>query len=116
MKILITGGAGFIGSHTANRLMQEGHEVTIFDSLLMQVHEGDSKFPKNLHKNIHKIKGDIRDYKAIAHAVEGQDVVYHLASLTGVGQSMYQIKDYIDVNCNGTATLIEALINAKKIK
>lgn len=113
MKILITGGAGFIGSHTANQLLQEGHEVTIYDSLLAQVHISDSQFPKNLHPNIKKIKGDIRDYSAMAKAVEGQEVVYHFASLTGVGQSMYQIKDYIDVNCNGTATLMEAIIHAK---
>lgn len=113
MKILITGGAGFIGSHTANQLIQEGHEVTIFDSLLPQVHASSSQFPKNLHPSIQKIKGDIRDYASLAKAVDGQEVVYHFASLTGVGQSMYQIKDYIDVNCNGTATLMEAIIHSK---
>lgn len=114
MKILITGGAGFIGSHTANQLIKVGHEVTIYDSLLPQVHASSSQFPKNLHPNIIKIKGDIRDYASLAKAIEGQDVIYHLASLTGVGQSMYQIKDYIDVNCNGTATLMEAIIHAKQ--
>ncbi len=113
MKILITGGAGFIGSHTANQLIQLGHEVTVYDNLLSQVHSSDNQFPKSLHPKITKIKGDIRDYLALSKAVEGQDVIYHFASLTGVGQSMYQFKDYIDVNCNGTANLMEAIIHAK---
>lgn len=114
MRILITGGAGFIGSHTANQLQLAGHEVTVFDSLLPQVHENNTEFPSHLHPSIIKIKGDIRDFHAITYAIKDQEVIYHLASLTGVGQSMYQVKEYIDVNCNGTANLVEAIIHAKQ--
>lgn len=114
MRILITGGAGFIGSHTANQLQKEGHEVTIFDNLNTQVHESNSEFPEYLHPDIKKVKGDVRDFHAIAYAIKGQEIIYHLASLTGVGQSMYQVKEYIDVNGGGTANLVEAIIHAKE--
>lgn len=113
MRILITGGAGFIGSHTANELVLQGHEVTVFDNLLAQVHASSTEFPEYLHPSINKILGDIRDRKELAKAIENQDAIYHFASLTGVGQSMYEIKEYIDVNITGTATLIEALIHCK---
>ena len=113
MRILITGGAGFIGSHTANQFALASHEVNVFDNLNTQVHESNTQFPAYLHSNIIKVKGDIRDFHAISYAIKDQEVIYHLASLTGVGQSMYQVKEYIDVNCNGTANLVEAIIHAK---
>lgn len=111
MKILITGGSGFIGSHTADALIKEGHEVTILDILDSQIHHDSHRFPDYLDESIHRIRGDIRDLDTVNYALKGIDIVYHCVSLTGVGQSMYNFNSYVDVNCKGTAVLIEAVIN-----
>jgi dTDP-L-rhamnose 4-epimerase len=109
-KILITGGAGFIGSHLADELLRAGHSVRALDSLASQVHGADAARPEYLDPEVELIVGDVRDPRAIRQALEGVDVVYHFAALVGVGQSMYQICDYTAVNNLGTATLLEALI------
>lgn len=107
-RILITGGAGFVGSHLANRLLREGYQVRVLDNLSEQVHQNSAK-PDYLHPQVELIQGDIRDAAKVAEALKGVDAVYHLAAAVGVGQSMYEINQYVDVNNRGTAVLLEAL-------
>lgn len=110
MRVLITGGAGFIGSHTADALLNEGHEVRALDLLDPQIHGVDPGFPAYLDRRVEQILGDVRKPDDVAKALQGVDAVYHFAALTGVGQSMYDIRNYIDTNCTGTATLIEVIV------
>lgn len=107
-RILVTGGAGFIGSHLVWALCKRGHAVTVYDSLLPQVH-GPSPAVE-MPRGASLVRADIRDKQRLACAVADADVVYHLAALTGVGQSMYEIVDYADVNCVGTANLLECIV------
>ena len=109
-KILITGGAGFIGSHLADELLDNGYEVRVLDSLSEQVHGPNAQRPDYLNSEVEFIKGDVRNEYSIRHALKGADAVYHFAAMVGVGQSMYQVADYIGVNNEGTAVLLEALI------
>jgi dTDP-L-rhamnose 4-epimerase len=108
MKILVTGGAGFIGSHIVDELIREGHYVRIFDNLEPQVH---TQVPSYLNKDAEFIKGDVRDIPAMEAAIEDMDVIFHEAAMVGVGQSMYQVKRYVDVNTAGTANLLDLLVN-----
>lgn len=107
--ILITGGAGFIGSHVANELLATGYTVRALDSLVPQVHGAERKRPAYLSADVELIIGDVRDSGALSRALEGIDAVVHLVALVGVGQSMYQIADYTGVNNLGTAMLLQAL-------
>jgi dTDP-L-rhamnose 4-epimerase len=107
--VLITGGAGFVGSHLADELLENGYHVRVFDALCPQVHEEEAR-PEYLNADVELIAGDIRDPDAVRAALEGIDAVFHLASLVGVGQSMYQIARYTEVNNLGTAVMLEALI------
>jgi len=109
MHILITGGAGFIGSHLADDLIAHGHLVRALDNLSPQVH-GAVDRPSYLHADIELIRGDVRDPDAVRHALDGVDAVYHLASAVGVGQSMYEIEHYTSTNNVGTAVLLEGII------
>lgn len=114
-KILVTGGAGFIGSFLVDELVGRGYDVRILDNLEEQVHGG--KKPKYLNKSAKFIKGDVQDYQVLKKSLKGIDAVFHLASSVGVGQSNYQIKKYVDVNVGGTANLLDILVNTKnKIK
>jgi dTDP-L-rhamnose 4-epimerase len=108
-KILITGGAGFIGSHLADELLNFGYEVRALDNLSEQVHGRDHERPAYLHSAVELMIGDVRDKETILKALDGVSAVFHFAARVGVGQSMYQIRDYIDVNNLGTAVLLEAL-------
>src|SRR5215210_1820427 len=108
--VLITGGAGFIGSHVADALLQRGHRVRVLDDLDPQVHGEERRRPDYLDPEIELIAGDVRDPAAVAKALDGIDSVFHLAAKVGVGQSMYDIERYTDVNNRGTAVLLEALI------
>jgi dTDP-L-rhamnose 4-epimerase len=108
-QILITGGAGFIGAHLAHELLRKGYKVRVLDSLLEQVHGRQQRRPDYLHPEVELLKGDIRDRKLIDAALKGVQVVYHFAARVGVGQSMYEIREYTDVNNTGTAVLLEAL-------
>ncbi|HWO26668.1 MAG TPA: NAD-dependent epimerase/dehydratase family protein [Kofleriaceae bacterium] len=109
-RALITGGAGFIGSHLADELLQGGYRVRALDVLLPQVHGAERLRPSYLAADVELIQGDLRDPAAVRRALADVDVVYHLAARVGVGQSMYEIAEYTAVNNLGTATLLEALI------
>ena len=107
-RILITGGAGFIGSHLADELLTAGHSVRALDVLAPQVH--GSGIPEYLDPDVELIEGDVRDPVAVRHALEGIDAVYHFAAAVGVGQSMYEIERYTEINTAGTAVLLDALV------
>ena len=109
-KILITGGAGFIGSHLADELLRAGHSVRALDSLSPQVHGTAARRPDYLSDEVELMEGDLRDVSAVKAALASVDVVYHFGAMVGVGQSMYQIADYTSVNNVGTAILLEALL------
>src|SRR5690606_16470195 len=112
-QVLITGGAGFIGSHLADELLAHGYRVRALDNLDPQVHGADAERPSYLHDDVELIRGDVRDRDAVRHALEGVDAVFHFAAAVGVGQSMYEIERYTDINNRGTAVLLEALIEHK---
>jgi dTDP-L-rhamnose 4-epimerase len=108
-KILIAGGAGFIGSHVANELLSRGYTVRAVDSLVPQVHGPERRRPDYLSADVELVVGDIRNPDIVSHALEGIDAVIHLVALVGVGQSMYQIAEYTNVNNFGTAVLLQTL-------
>lgn len=108
MNILVTGGAGFIGSHLVDALVERGHRVRILDSLVEQVH--GSSAPPHLNNTAEFIRGDVCDAEAVVAALDGIDVVYHEAAEVGVGQSMYEIVRYVKANDLGTAVLLEEMI------
>lgn len=110
MRILITGGAGFIASHLADELLEAGHSVRALDNLSPQVHGTDAKRPAYLSEDVELVEGDVRDPAIVARVLEGVDAVYHFAAAVGVGQSMYEISHYTSVNNLGTAVLLEALV------
>ena len=108
-RYLLVGGAGFIGSHLADELLQHGHDVRIYDSLVPQVHGEPQAWPAYLSAAVEMLQGDVRDAGRLAGALAGVDGVFHLAARVGVGQSMYEIEDYVAANELGTATLLQQL-------
>lgn len=114
-NILITGGAGFIGSNLALQLIKKGYKVRVLDNLSEQIHGQNAEIESPLFLMIKEkvdfIKGDITNEGDVARAIKGQDAIVHLAAETGTGQSMYEIKKYVDVNCGGTAILLDHLTN-----
>jgi len=110
-KILITGGAGFVGSHTVDALVRQGHSVRIYDNLTQQVHPAG--VPDYIRDDAELIRGDVRDLTRLSQAVKAMDVIFHLAAAVGVGQSMYQIADYTAVNNQGTANLLQAILDTR---
>jgi len=109
-QVLITGGAGFIGSHLGDELLARGYRVRALDCLDPQVHGPDPARPEYLNPEIELIIGDVRDPDVVRRALHGVDGVFHLAAAVGVGQSMYEVAHYTAVNNLGTAVLLEALI------
>ena len=109
-KVLVTGGAGFIGRHLCRELLERGHEVRVLDSLIAQVHPGRQR-PADLAEDVELIERDVRDGDAVARALKGIDKVVHLAAEVGVGQSMYEVERYTATNDLGTAVLMERLID-----
>ena len=116
-NILITGGAGFIGSNVALKLVEKGYHVTVIDILSEQVHGKNPDITSPLYISIKGkvdfITGSITDRHKLEKALDGQEAVIHLAAETGTGQSMYEIKKYVDVNIGGTAMLLDILTNKK---
>jgi dTDP-L-rhamnose 4-epimerase len=110
-KVLVTGGAGFIGSYLVDALLEEGYSVRVFDSLEPQVHGELRQAPEYLDPAAELVVGDVRDRSALRDALEGIGVVFHYAAAVGVGQSMYQIRRYVDANTMGAATLLDILAN-----
>ncbi|MGS2778909.1 SDR family NAD(P)-dependent oxidoreductase [Robertmurraya sp. GLU-23] len=113
-NILITGGAGFIGSNLALKLLDKGYQVTVLDNLSPQIHGEDgtkSELFLNIKDKVNFIQGDVVNSEDWKKALKGQDVVVHLAAETGTGQSMYEINKYIDVNVKGTSNLLDILTN-----
>lgn len=113
MNVLISGGAGFIGTHLARRLLGRGHSVAILDNFNLQIHGGAREIAPDLRKEVRLVLGDVRDSLAWEEALPGQDAVVHLAAETGTGQSMYRIRHYTDVNIGGTSTMLELLLSGK---
>ena len=109
-SILVTGGAGFIGSHLVDELLEHGYEVRVLDGLIEQVH-GDAERPPDLSPHAELQVGDVRDSEAVRKALEGIDAVVHLAARVGVGQSMYEITEYTSSNSYGTAVLLQELLD-----
>jgi dTDP-L-rhamnose 4-epimerase len=112
LNVLVTGGAGFIGSHIVDALVERGHRVRVLDALVPQVH-GEAGAPQYLNPEAEFVRADVCDAEAVGRALEGIDVVYHKAAEVGVGQSMYEIRRYVGANDLGTAVLLEALVNKR---
>lgn len=111
-NVLITGGAGFVGSHLADGLLRQGHTVRVLDDLTPQVHPGGVR-PDYLSQDVELIHGDVRDPNLLKDVLPGTDVIYHFAATVGVGQSMYEISRYMSVNTQGTAELLQAVLDTK---
>jgi dTDP-L-rhamnose 4-epimerase len=116
-NILITGGAGFIGSNLALKLIDKGYNITVLDNLSPQIHGENPELSSPLYLSIKdKVKfilGTVTNEEDWKKAIEGQDAIVHYAAETGTGQSMYEVKKYIDVNINGTGLLLDLLVNTK---
>lgn len=110
-KILVTGGAGFVGTHLVDALLTRGETVRVLDNLDPQVHGSDRQRPAWLSPEAELLEGDMRNPDVVNRAVRGVDVIYHLAAAVGVGQSMYQIAAYTATNTLGTAHLLQALVD-----
>lgn len=113
MKVLVTGGAGFIGSHLVDGLLAAGHSVRVLDNLDPQVH--GSTVPASLNPDAEFIRGDVRDVAVVDAALDNIDAVYHEAAAVGVGQSMYQIAHYVSVNSLGAAVMLEAIVARRDV-
>jgi dTDP-L-rhamnose 4-epimerase len=115
MKILITGGAGFIGSNLALQLLQKKHEVVVLDNLSSQIHGDDPAITSPLYQwikdKVELVKGDVTQKEDWQKVLNGVEVVVHFAAETGTGQSMYEIEKYTRVNIGGTAILLDLLAN-----
>lgn len=111
--VLITGGAGFIGSHVARRLLSIGYGVSILDNFSQQIHGNNAELPADLRKAVKLFRGDVCDANLCARALEDQQVLVHLAAETGTGQSMYRVRHYTDVNIGATSSLMELLLTGK---
>src|SRR3989344_9190634 len=109
-KILVNGGAGFIGAHLVDGLIKKGYRVRVMDNLFKQIHPS-GKLPDYFNKKAEFFKGDVTKREGWKTALKEIDVVYHLASAVGVGQSMYEVEHYVKVNSMGTALFLDILAN-----
>ena len=110
-RVLIVGGGGFVGSHTADALLQQGHAVKIFDNLSRQVHRNG--FPPYLSREVEFVEGDVGNFESLCRVVPDADVIFHMAAAVGVGQSMYEIARYTSTNIQGTANLLQAILDTR---
>ncbi|MBD3187461.1 NAD-dependent epimerase/dehydratase family protein [Candidatus Bathyarchaeota archaeon] len=111
VNVLVTGGLGFIGSHLADMLVARGHDVRVLDNMTYQVHQGH--FPRYANPDVEYIIGDVRKRFTVERALEGVEVIFHEAAAVGVGQSMYQVHHYTEVNVAGTAMILDVLVNGE---
>ena len=111
-KVLVTGGAGYIGSHLVDRLVRDGYVATVLDSLEPQVHRSGT-WPSYANPGARYVRGDVRDRAVFEPLVVESDAVVHFGAAVSIGQSMYQVDRYVDVNTRGTALLLDILVNAK---
>jgi dTDP-L-rhamnose 4-epimerase len=111
-SVLVTGGAGYIGSHLVDRLVADGYDVTVLDNLEPQVHRTGT-WPSYANAGAQYVRGDVRDRAVFEPLVVAADAVVHFAAAVSIGQSMYQVDRYVDVNTRGTALLLDILVNAK---
>ncbi len=112
-KVLVTGGAGFIGSFVVDELVRRGHRVRVLDNLEPQVHGAAGQAPDYLNPDAEFINADVRDAEAFSRALEGVEIVFHQAALVGVGQSMYQIRRYTEINAIGAAAMLDVIAAGK---
>ncbi|HEY6273084.1 MAG TPA: NAD-dependent epimerase/dehydratase family protein [Terriglobales bacterium] len=112
-NVLVSGGAGFVGSHLVDALLARRHRVRILDNLTPQVHGGQR--PAYLAPEAELVSGDIRDPNALHRALDGVEIVFHLAAAVGVGQSMYEIAHYVSANTHGTAVLLQELLSRRNL-
>ena len=114
-KILVTGGAGFIGSNLSLKLLSKGYEVTILDNLSKQIHGANpdktSPLYNSIKNKVHFIEGSVTNREDWLKAIDSVDCIVHLAAETGTGQSMYEIEKYVGVNIGGTALMLDILTN-----
>ena len=113
-NVLITGGAGFIGSNLSLKLIEKGYKVRVLDNLSTQIHGEDTSLSPlylSIKDKVDFIEGDVRNLDDWKRALKGQDAVIHLAAETGTGQSMYEVERYVNVNIRGTAILLDLLAN-----
>src|SRR6185437_2945944 len=101
-RVLVTGGAGFIGSHLADALLLRCYRVRVIDALTKQVHCESPSFPPYLSREMAMMRGDVRNRDDVLRAIEGVEAVFHFAAAVGVGQSIYEIESYTDNNTPGT--------------
>ncbi len=111
MRTLVTGGAGFIGSHLVDALLRDGHDVRVLDSLDSQVHDG---VPGYLSPDAELVRGDVRDREAVRRCLRDTESLVHFAAAVGVGQSMYEIERYMSVNTLGAAVVLEEAVAARE--
>lgn len=112
-KILVTGGAGFIGSHLVDSLIEKGHEVRVYDCLVQENYKNQQDPPDYCSNEAEFILGDMKDYNHLQDAIAGVDVIFHLAAALGIGRSMYMIRRFINNNTLGTANLLDILANCE---
>ncbi len=113
MKVLITGGAGFIGTHLTRHLLELRHEVTVLDNFTPQIHAGETHLSPDLRPHVKLIVGDVADPAVLERALDGTECLVHLAAETGTGQSMYEVSRYEHTNLAGTALIYESLAKGK---
>lgn len=110
-SILVTGGAGFVGSHLVDALIERGHRVRVYDTLTAQVHGPARRLPDYFNPQAEFIQGDLLRTDALRQAIQDVDVIYHQAAVVGVGQSMYEVRHYVEKNTLGTANLLQLLVS-----